>query len=452
MTHKILSKLLAISLVSVLVGAGAVSCCPELPDEDAKPTMRPRYDVELYGELESVDPRDQVVVLWYPYTRDQEELLLALIDQFNASNEWGITIIGEYAGSSDSLYDEILGRIGSSQLPDVVIAGQHHVAAYAAQGALVALTPYVESKAWGYTSKELDDFFPVALASDRVPQFDDRYGWPLYLALEVLYCNEDRLIELGYTEPPETWEEFAEMACAASDPDAGTYGYEFSVDVSTFVDMLLSHGGRMIDEDAGSYAFSSEEGLATVTFIQDLLSRECAVLKTERFGARADFGAGRVLFTIGSTSDLPRYRREVAEGAGFTWSISHLPTTLPRPKVYVQGPAFSLLRSTPEEQLAAWLFLKWFTEPEQQARWAQTFSVLPVRRSAADFLEDYVVENPRYDIALDFLDDEVAVEPGVVGYGECHEAIEDMLAAVARRGEPAPWLEDTVRACDASLE
>jgi ABC-type glycerol-3-phosphate transport system substrate-binding protein len=159
-----------------------------------------------------------------------------------------------------------------------------------------------------------------------------------------------------------------------------------------------------------------------------------------------------VLFAIGSTSDLPRYRREVAEGAGFAWSISHLPTILPRPSVYVQGPAFSLLRSTPEKQLAAWLFLKWFTEPEQQARWAQTFSVLPVRRSAADFLEDYVAENPRYDIALDFLDDEVAVEPGVVGYGECHEAIEEMLAAVARRGEPAPWLEDTVRACDASLE
>lgn len=452
MTHKTLFKLLAFSLISILVGGVAISCCPELPGEDARPTRRPRYDVELYGELESVDPCGQVVVLWYPYTQDQEELLLALIDQFNVSNEWGITIIGEYAGSSDNLYDKILGRVGSSRLPDVMIAEQHHVAAYAAQDALVALSPYVESRAWGYASKEWDAFFPVALAPDRTPQFDDRYGWPLYLALEVLYYNEDWLIELGYTEPPKTWEEFAEMACAASDPDAGTYGYEFSVDASTFVDMLLNHGGRMIDEDAGSYAFSSEEGLATVTFIQDLLGRECAVLKTERFGAQADFSAGRVLFTIDSTSDLPRYRREVAEGAGFTWSISYLPTTLPHPGVYVQGPAFSLLRSTPEKQLAAWLFLKWFTEPEQQARWAQKFSVLPVRRSAVGFLEDYVVENPRYDIALDFLDDEVVVEPGVAGYGECHEAIEEMLAAVARRGEPAPWLEDTVRACDASLE
>jgi ABC-type glycerol-3-phosphate transport system substrate-binding protein len=120
--------------------------------------------------------------------------------------------------------------------------------------------------------------------------------------------------------------------------------------------------------------------------------------------------------------------------------------------MYVQGPSFSLLRSTPEKQLAAWLFLKWFTEPGQQARWARTFSALSVRLSAVDFLEDYIVENPRYDIALDYLDDEIATEPGAVGYGECREAIQEMLAAIADRGEPVPWLADAVQDCEASSE
>jgi multiple sugar transport system substrate-binding protein len=452
MTNEALLKSWTLLLVFALISMTVVSCCPAPSEGAVRPTGRPRYDVEVYGDLENVDPRGQVVVLWYPHTGGQEELLLALIDEFNVSNEWGITVIGEYAGSRDTLYDEILSRIESGRLPDAVVAEQHQVAAYAARDALVALDPYVESRAWGYTDEELGSFFPVALAADRVPQFDDRYGWPLYLSVEVLYYNEDWLTELGYTKPPDTWDEFAEMACTASDSEAGTYGYEFSVNASTFVDMLLNHGGQMVDEDAGAYAFGGEEGLATIIFIQELLGRECAVLQTERFGARTDFGAGRALFTIGSTSDLPYYRKEVAEGAGFKWSISHLPTTLPRALMYVQGPCFSLFRSTPEKQLASWLFLKWFTEPEQQVRWVRTFSALPVRISTADLLETYIVENPRYEIALDLLDDEVAVEPGVAGYGACRESIQEMLAAIARQGEPAPWLADTLRECEASLE
>jgi ABC-type glycerol-3-phosphate transport system substrate-binding protein len=451
MTNKLLLKLFTPLLVSSLVSVAVVSCCPVLP-EDVRPTRRPPYDVDVYGDLENVDPRDQVVVFWYPHTGEQAALLLSLIDEFNASNEWGITIVGEYGGSSNTLYDEILGRIGSGQLPDVVVAEQHQVAVYAARGALVALDPYVGSWKWGYTQGELDDFFPVALAADRVPQFDDRYGWPLYLSMEVLYYNEDRLIELGYTEPPETWEEFAQMACAASDPEAGTYGYEFSADASTFIDMLLNHGGRMIDESAQSYTFNSEQGLATITFIQDLLSRECALLVTDKSAGRAGFGAGKVLFAIDSTTNRLDYRDGVAKGAGFKWSVSPLPTTLPRSRLYVQGPSFSLFRSTPEKQLAAWLFLKWFTEPEQQARWAQTFSTLPVRLSAADLLAGYIAEHPRYGIALDYLDGEVAVGPGVAGYGVCHEAIQEMLVAIANRGEPAPWLADTAQDCQASLQ
>jgi multiple sugar transport system substrate-binding protein len=452
MTHKIPFKLFTLLLVLSLVGAAVVSCCPAPPEEDVKPTQRPLYDVEVYGDLENVDPRDQVIVLWYPYTGAQEELLLALIDEFNASNGWGIALVGEYAGSSDVLYNGILNRVESGRLPDVVIAEQHQVATYAKLGALVALDPYVGNWKWGYTQKELNDFFPIALADERIPQFSDRYGWPLYLSMEVLYYNEDWLVELGYTEPPETWEEFAEMACAASDSEAGTHGYEFSVDASTFVDMLLNHGGQMVDEDVEAYIFGGEEGMATVTFIQELLSEECAVLKKERFGARTDFSAGEVLFTIGSTSDLPHYRKGVADGAGFNWSISNLPTTLPHPKTYVGGPSFSLFRSTQEKQLAAWLFSKWFTEPEQQARWAQAFSVLPVRPSAVGLLGNYVAENPRYGMALDFLDGETVAEPGIAGYDACHESIQEMLAAIADRGEPTPWLADALQDCEASLQ
>ena len=53
--------------------------------------------------------------------------------------------------------------------------------------------------------------------------------------------------------------------------------------------------------------------------------------------------------------------------------------------------------------MAAWLFLKWFTSPEQQARWVRASNYFPVRRSTAAQLAGYFEENPRYGKAYGFL-------------------------------------------------
>jgi multiple sugar transport system substrate-binding protein len=451
MGNTITFKPLALPVVFILLVSVVAGCCPG-SSENVEPTERLRYDVETYGMLEDVNPRGQIVVLWYSFGQSREDLLLTLVDEFNATNEWGITVIGEYAGPSDALYADVLSRTESGVLPQIVIAERYQFAAYAMQDALVALDPYVESRAWGYDEETLEDFFPVALAAGQLPQLDGMYGWPLYVSAEVLYYNEDWLVELGYTEPPTSWEAFREMACAASDPGAGTYGYEFSADALTFADVLLNRGGQMLDEDTESYAFDSVEGLKTLTFTQGLIGGDCAILKTERFGDRADFGNGTVLFTIGSTSELARYREAVTEGAGFNWSITLPPSDLYTPKVLFEGPAFATFRATPERQLAAWLFLRWFAEPQQQARWAQAFSTFPIRASAVEMMEDYLAENPQYEKALGLLQLKAAIEPGVIGYGECRNAIEEMLLAVARRGEPGAWLANTTDACNVSLE
>ena len=217
-------------------------------------------------------------------------------------------------------------------------------------------------------------------------------------------------------------------------------------------DGLLGRGGQMLDEDAETYAFDSVEGLETLTFTQELIGGGCAVLKAERFGDRTDFGNGTVLFTIGSTSELAQYREAVAEGAGFNWSITLLPTDLHTPKVLFEGPVFATFRATPEKQLATWLFLRWFAEPQQQARWAQAFSAFPIRASAVEMMKDYLAENPQYEKALGLLQHKAAIEPGVIGYVECRNAIEEMLLAVARRGESGAWLSNTADVCNASLE
>ncbi len=388
-----------------------------------------------------------MVVYWYHQTGPREETLLRLIDRFNVENEWGVTVVGEYAGSPEAIYENVVARSGSSALPAVVTAEPYQTVNYAAQGILVELGPYVESRNWGYTRAALRDFFRPAAGA----QSETRYGWPLYEAMEVLYYNADWLAELGHTRPPKTWDEFEAMACAASDPEAGTYGYEFAVNTATFTAMLANWGGQMLNVDATAYAFGGAEGLQVLTFIQGLLNRGCATLETEQSGARADFAAGKVLFTIDSASALPGYRRAVTAGAGFNWAIAPSPTTLETPMVYVHGPNFLLLKTAPPQQLAAWLFLKWFTEPEQQAEWASALSYFPVRASAADLLQDYFAQNLQYQTAFGLLGYDVVTEPVVAGYGVCRHAIYEMLAAVAHGENATAQLADAVTVCNNSL-
>ncbi len=428
--------------MAVLIGVGLLAAgCASTPESEGG----------VYGDLEGLDPGGQVVIFWYPYSNSQEETLQAMIEEFNTTNEWGITVQGEYAGNYDEIYRKITAGIPSGRVPDLAVAYPDQAAAYADRGAVVELTPYVESRRWGFTQAELDDLFPFVLQTEDLPQFQGRYGFPLQRSIEVLFYNEDWLHELGYDRPPQTWEEFREMACAASDPAAGTYGYELSINTSTFADWVVSRGGRMLNDDATAYAFGDQAGLEALTFLQGLLEEGCALLETEEYGDQADFSAGRVLFTISSTSRLPFYRSAVSRGAGFNWSISTLPGSLEQPKVNVYGADLSIFRTTPERQLASWLFVRWLAEPEQQARWVRAFYGLPVRASTAELLQDYFDENPQYAKAFGFLNYEIAVEPGVTGYDRCREAIGEMMQAVAGGEDPASWLTRTVEKCNGSL-
>jgi multiple sugar transport system substrate-binding protein/sn-glycerol 3-phosphate transport system substrate-binding protein len=410
-----------------------------------------KYDKEIYGDLENLDPSGQMITYWHQHTRMREEAMLAMVDDFNATNEWGITVQGEHAGSYDEIYNKIIVGIPSGKVPDMSVAYQNQAATYVTQGAVVELTPYIESAQWGFTQEDLDDFFPFVERGDYLPQFDGRYGFPPHRSMEVLYYNVDWLRELGYGHPPRTWDEFKEMACAASDPDAGTYGYGLSIDPSTFADMLFNRGGSMLDEDATAYAFGDQAGLEVLTFLQELFDEGCAILETEADGDRADFGAGKILFTFSSSSGLPFYRSTVAEGAGFDWSISTMPTALDSPRVNVFGASLSILRTTPQKQLAAWLFIRWLAEPQQSARWSRASNYFPVRQSAADELADYLTENPQYEKAFGFLSYDIAIEPGVVAYNECRDWIGKMLGAVAGGEDPRTWLADALEKCNAFM-
>jgi ABC-type glycerol-3-phosphate transport system substrate-binding protein len=222
------------------------------------------------------------------------------------------------------------------------------------------------------------------------------------------------------------------------------------MDSLTFISMLASQETAILNQDATAYTLGDNDGQATLQFLQDLITSGCALWQTEE-GPLSDFSAGKVLFIIGSTADLATYRQSIAEGANFDWSLSVLPHTTEAPVVGVEGTSLTILRSTPRDQLAAWLFIKWLAEPEQQTRWSQITGCFPTRRSAIAAMDDYLAEHAQYSLASQFLESEWIAAPSVADYATCRAEIGRMLYAVTAGESVDQWLTATQSRCNQTL-
>ncbi len=393
--------------------------------------------VSFAQDYENVDPSGQTITFWHQHSRARGEALDEIVKTFNETNEWGITVKAEFQGGYGDIYKKMVPVLGTSDTPNLVVAYQNQAATYAIADGMRDITALVESPKWGLTAEEKADFFPAFLNADIFPSFDNkRFGFPPNRSMEVMYYNEDWLKELGFDSPPTTPEEFKTMACAAVEhpyskaTSEGSLGYELSIDASRFASWTFAFGGDIFDYEANQYTYASDAAIKAMTFLQDLFDEGCAAIVTERYGDQANFGAGRTLFTVSSTSGLPYYRSAVGEGADFSWSVAPLPQVNDEPVINLYGASVSVAAGhTPEQDLATWLFIKYYTSPEVQAKWAQASNYFPVRQSVANNLGDYFEANPAYEKAFAFLK-YGKTEPPVPGYDEVRKMIEQEMAAI----------------------
>ncbi len=407
--------------------------------------------------LADVDPTGQEIVWWHNHGRHREEWLIEMADEFNATNEWGITLVLQNQGGYDDVREKMGAAIQSGDLPNLVIGYQNDQAFYQLADALVDLNPYVESETWGIN---VDDYFPVFLEQDVHAAYDgQRLGFPPNRSMAMMYYNQDWLEELGYDGPPTTWEEFTEMACAATDPDAGTVGYAFYDSASNLATMVATRGGDIRSEDGLGYNLNSPEMIDTLQWLQDLVTAGCAYTPSERYGDQADFANRKTLFTMGSSSGMPYYVAAIedSELGVFNYGIAPMPTVEGvEPLVNVYGGSVSVVASTPEAQLASWLFIKYFTSPEIQAQWDEVSGYFPTNTGTAEYLTDYFEANPLYAQAYDILTTVKNVyEPQYISYAQVRNYMDEASARVVQ-GEDvagvAEWLQTSAEEAVAEFE
>jgi len=396
---------------------------------------------------EDVDPSGQTIEFWHQHSGEREEQLNEIVAEFNETNEWGIEVIASNQGGYGDIFEKMNAGLAANSddvIPELVVAYQNQAAGYQLVDGLVDMNTLVDSPTWGLTEEEKADFFQGFYTSDVFSTLGgQRLGFPPNRSMEVMYYNIDWLAELSesgaisFDGPPTTPEQFREAACAAvenpfsgatGDP-ATSVGYQLSYDASRFASWTFAFGGDVFDYEANEYSYNSPAAVEAMEFLQGLYADGCARDIAERFGDQANFGAGTTLFTVGSSSGLPFYQSAVEEGANMNWSVAALPHTTENPVQNIYGASVSIPRSTPEKELATWLFVKYYTSPEVQARWAEASNYFPVRASVAEGLNNYFADNPAYETAFELLEFGVT-EPPVAGYDFVRTTAEEAMAEI----------------------
>jgi multiple sugar transport system substrate-binding protein len=391
--------------------------------------------------ISHLDPTGAQITLWHPFTRVQEQALLALISEFNSQNEWDITVKPEYGGHFPDLHKRTLAAIAFGSPPEMTFTHHSRVAEYAQADVIQPLDDYIANEKYGLTEEELQDYFPAFLAGDRYLAFDDELlSLSPSLGMEVMYYNVDMLNELGYENSPTTWDGFKAMCMDATQDTDGdgmndTFGYAVLPNGSTFAGWAWSRGGELLSKDGQSVMFQ-EQGLEALALLENLIDSGYAYQAVVEDGDRLDFAQGKVLFIFDSLDGLRYYSVATEEGIivepEFEWSIAPFPHEAAKPIVGMYGPTLGVFKNTPQKQLAGWLFIKWFTEPEQVTRWAIAADHFPVRKSAieTETMKAYSEENPLYEEAFGFLE-YARMEPAIADWQGIHDALYKAIVDVA---------------------
>jgi len=375
---------------------------------------------------------------WHIWNGPAEQVISALVNEFNQENEWGITVQGGPFSSLDELNEKVTQGFSEHELPQIATAYIYQALNWSDDAdILVVLDDYVNDVIWGVEQKTQDDFYPVFWEHDIVEGV--RVGLPAQRSAQTLYYNSTWAEELGFSSPPTTPAEFLEQACLASESlledesrdNDGSGGWVISTNYSAVLGWLYAFNSPVLSQDGDGYDFNNTETEDGLTFMREIFEEGCAWVPESDLQEH-EFATRLGLFSTGSMTSIPYQEAAFADiRSEDKWAVIAFPSEDEQSSINTYGPSFFVLESTPEEQLASWIFLKWLLEPENQARLVQASGGFPLRASVLDYVDQNQPPLTQWYEAVDLLPD-AKPEPNFQSWGSVRWAVSDIATQLYR--------------------
>jgi sn-glycerol 3-phosphate transport system substrate-binding protein len=350
---------------------------------------------------------------WHSESAANEATLQRLVDRFNASQDQ-VRVRPLYQGNVHDLILKLLTSLPSGNVPALVELVEANVQIVVDSGGVTPVQKFIDAE--GY---DLSDF------DEKLVQYytveDKLYAIPLAVSVPMLFYNKIPFREVGLDpdKPPLTLDDVRAYSEKLLKVDsAGNVvrsGLALDTDPWWLEVTLAAHGDLYLNNNNGrdgrstEVLFNGPTGQAFFRWWDEMIDRGLA-FNVGRNLSGADalmaIAAGRAVMAFSSSSALRSVFEVVEAGVkGVELGVGPFPAApggSNEPGVGSRSLWIMSKRSEAEQQ-AAWQFVRWLAEPEQQAELFAGTGNLPVRISAYDLepsrqvLEKY----PAYEVPVD---------------------------------------------------
>ncbi len=376
-----MKKKIVATLLTAVMAASALAGCAQKVDPNADTAASKEATEETTQDAtkeeaktdETAAPEEKTIEsceieFWHGMSNKQEEVLTQLTDEFNSSNEYGITVTLVNQGSYGDLSQKLQAAAAADGLPDMAQAYNNW------------LNPYIDKVVdlSDFVATDFDNYDDIIEAyRNECSEFGFVHALPFNKSTYVMFYNKTVLDELGL-EAPKTWEDLTTIGEAYVEKYGNAaWGVD---DLAGFVEASLRQNGEGYVDATGAL-FNTDGGLETMTYIMDLYNNGLARLVGEDKYFSNVLSAQAMLGYIGSSTGASYI---TADG----WELGVCPVPSNKESAaYCAGTNLVMFTQDSNKQLAAWEYMKWLTSAEATVTWAVGTGYLPVRTSAYESAE-----------------------------------------------------------------
>lgn len=340
------------------------------------------------------------ITWWHALETQYDELVAQIVEDFNATNEYGITVKAEYIGAYKDVNEQLVAAVAAGTgLPGVVVANTDYVAGYGANGVYEDLGPYIAA-----TGYDVEDFSKGLLLSSQYE--GKQVAMPFLHSTQVIYYNKTVADAAGLTVPSDIadFPAFIEAGKAAIGGEGlGIPGW----DQWYFETLYLNEGVKIITED-NTCDLDGEVALGVTQMIKDWCDAGIAkfyVGTDASANMRQGFYDGTT-FAVMHTSSL--YNTYVSKCPDFEVGMAWYPAASTGDKFSEVGGCVLGIPAKNDQATknAAWVFLQYLVGKEVNMKWAEGTGYLPTRLSVLTTEEGqaFLAEKPAFQCIFDNLD------------------------------------------------
>lgn len=450
------TNLLASAIVSMMLLSG---CNSGFQGTSSQGTST-NNDIPVSAYLPTFTTEEVKITFWHTMGDNLQTALNEIIVEFNKVHP-NIKVEHTQIGGYPDVRDNVLKGIPVNSTPHLAYCYPDHVALYRDARAVEVLDQYIYDSNYGLTAEQRDDFVEGFYNEGKSFGDGKMYSLPYVKSTEVLYYNATYLAQ-NDIKVPTTWDELWAACETIKAKDSKIVPLGYDSESNWFITNAEQNGFGYTTADtsngkAAQFLFNNE---GNRNFVSDLKTKyDKGLFTTETmYGAYTSglFTSKGSIFGIGSTG-----------GAGYQWSkdfetgIAQLPQTEGGKKAVIsQGPSICMLsKDNPQEEVAAWLFLKYLTtNVAAQTKFALASGYIPSIESAQNTTEYQAYLAGATGTTKDgtkALAAKIAVEqsdkyftsPTFVGSSQARDEVANVIVNVLKGTDVQKAFDDAVQAC-----